>query len=127
MHSFTQHSCLTFIIRKHTNRVMQTVRAANTTKRFPKAIKAGHRPARTAKGGQSKPFDFSFATTPPADEQGRPPPSMDDLRAAVRRLSVSDNGKRLYIVVVHLAIQLLNDHVINNFLSPAFLRNQGPV
>ena len=75
---------------------MQTVRSANT-KRFPKAIKAGHRPARGTKAGQlkgaeSKPFDFSFATTP-RDEEGKPAPSMDDLRAAVRRLSVSDNGK----------------------------------
>ena len=77
---------------------MQTVRAANTAKqRFPKVIKGGQRPAKSAKAGQakgaeSKPFDFSFATTPP-NEQGKHPPSLDDLRAAVRRLSVSDNGK----------------------------------
>ena len=80
---------------------MQTVRVVNT-KRFLKAIKAGTRPAKgakagAAKGAESKPFDFSFATVSGA-EQGKPAPSMDDLRAAVRRLSVSDNnGMAVYI------------------------------
>lgn len=74
---------------------MQTVRVANT-KRFPKAIKGGTRPVKAvkggaAKGGETKPFDFSFAATP-RDEQRKPAPSMDDLRAAVRRLSVSDSN-----------------------------------
>ena len=77
---------------------MQTVRMANT-KRFPKAIKGGTRPAKNSKVGQvrgaeSKPFDFSFATAPP-DDQRKPAPSMDDLRAAVRRLSISDNNGKL--------------------------------
>lgn len=80
---------------------MQTVRVANA-KRFPKAIKAGTRPAAKGKSGQvkgaEKPFDFSFATSP-RDEQKKSPPSMDELRAAVRRLSISDNsGKILYIL-----------------------------
>ena len=74
---------------------MQTVRVVNT-KRFPKVIKGGTRPAKNAKAGQgkgaeSKPFDFSFATVSGA-EQGKSTPSMSDLRAAVRRLSVSDNN-----------------------------------
>ncbi|XP_028403053.1 trafficking kinesin-binding protein 2-like isoform X2 [Dendronephthya gigantea] len=81
--------------KKHTDRVMQTVRVANT-KRFPKAIKGGMRPVKAVKpgatkGAESKPFDFSFAAAPP-DEQRRPAPSMDELRAAVRRLSVSDSN-----------------------------------
>lgn len=97
-HVFFDGRNVLFLYRKHTDRVMQTVRAANT-KRFPKAIKAGTRPANVAKSGhakgaESKPFDFSFATKPP-EEQERPVPSMDDLRAAVRRLSVSENGKLL--------------------------------
>lgn len=76
---------------------MQTVRAANT-KRFAKAIKGGTRPAAKGKSGQvkgaEKPFDFSFATSP-RDEQGKSPPSMDELRAAVRRLSTSDNNGKV--------------------------------
>ena len=75
---------------------MQTVRAANT-RRFPKVIKGGTRPTKSTKAGQvkeSKPFDFSFATAP-RDEEGKSAPSMDDLRAAVRRLSVSDNNGKI--------------------------------
>lgn len=103
-------SFLTFglfgLFRKHTNRVMQTVRAANTTKRFPKAIKGGSRPI---KGGQTKsgdkPFDFSFAAS--ANSPRKNPPSMDDLRAAVRRLSISENGEYNKICMVYWSTKCL--------------------
>ena len=77
---------------------MQTVRAANNTKRFPKAIKGGSKPTKTSQPkSNEKPFDFTFAAT--GNSSGsKPSPSMDDLRAAVRRLSISEGGKYCYLV-----------------------------
>lgn len=91
---------IVFHYRKKTERVMQTVRMANST-RFPKVIKGGSRPTKTtsdkssqlAKAPETTPFDFSFATKP-RNEEGKSPPSMDDLRKAVKRLSVKDTNPK---------------------------------
>lgn len=84
---------------------MQTVRAANPAKRFPKAIKGGSRPTKSsqAKAGD-KPFDFTFAVSTNSSKNGKEAPSMDELRAAVRRLSVSENSKFWLILRIILRV-----------------------